>query len=238
MRAIILAAGAGTRLSPLTDDCPKCLVAVGDRPLLDYQIGALRAAGVDDIVIVVGYRAEQVRGHCGAACHYVENPDFATTNSIYSLFLAAAYLDTDTFLFNCDILFDPEIVRRMLASEAPNAVAVDGRVRRVAGEMNVECGPGGVVRHISKELDPDRASAQSVQLVRFDTAGAGVVREEVERMVARQERQSFPTAAYGSLLASGRLYAVECGDLPWAEIDSVDDHRHAQTNVLPRLGSG
>ena len=107
MRAIILAAGAGTRLSPLTSNCPKCLVPAGSRVLLDYQIGALRRVGVEDIVLVIGYKAGQIRRHCGAAARYIENPEYLTTNSIYSFFLARQELDTDLFLFNCDILFHP-----------------------------------------------------------------------------------------------------------------------------------
>ena len=65
MRAIILAAGVGSRLRPLTNDRPKCLVTVGEKALVDHQIDALRSEGVDDIVLVVGCKADQVRAHCG-----------------------------------------------------------------------------------------------------------------------------------------------------------------------------
>ena len=105
MRAIILAAGSGTRLSPLTDACPKCLVPVGASPMIDYQVRALRQAGVDDIAVVVGYRQLQVRAHLGRGVRYVENPDYASTTSIFSLHLAAPLMDRARFLFNCDIVF-------------------------------------------------------------------------------------------------------------------------------------
>ena len=133
MRAIILAAGAGTRLNPLTDECPKCLLPAGSAPLADRQLDALRQVGVDDIVLVVGFEASQIRAHCGDAARYIENPEYLTTNSIYSLYLARGELDTDVFLFNCDILFHPEVLERMLNSGRPNVVAVDSRVERVAG---------------------------------------------------------------------------------------------------------
>jgi choline kinase len=233
MRAIILAAGAGTRLSPLTDGCPKCLVEVGHRPLIDYQLQALRQAGVDDVVLVVGYEAGQIRGHCGKGARYIENPDYLSTNSIYSLYLAAAELDTDTFLFNCDILFHPEILHRLLAH--PNAVAVDGHVARVAGEMNVACDNRQRVQAINKQLAPEQSQAQSAQLVKFDRQGALEVGREVERLVREKQRNAFPTSAYGPLIARQALYAAEVGDLPWGEIDSLDDYERVSSQVLPRL---
>lgn len=233
MKAIILAAGAGTRLSPLTNGCPKCLVQVGGQRLIDYQLRALRQAGVDEVVLVVGYEADQIRAHCGSAARYIENPDYLSTNSIYSLYLAAAELDSDTFLFNCDILFHPEIIERLLAH--PNAVAVDAQVQRVAGEMNVACDGQDRVRAISKQLMPCDSQAQSAQLVKFDRQGALAVGREVERLVREQHRDVFPTSAYGPLITRQQLFAVEVGDLPWGEIDSLEDYERVCREVLPRL---
>lgn len=235
MRAIILAAGAGTRLSPLTNGCPKCLVPVGGKVLADYQVGALRAVGVEDIVLVVGCEAGQIRRHYGEEMRYVENPDYLTTNSIYSLYLARDELDANVFLFNCDILFHPEMLHRMLAAESPNVVAVDSGAERLANEMNVALDRGGRVQAIGKELDPAAAQARSVQLVKFDAAGATLVRGEVERLVRMREMDGFPTAAYGPLIESGMLHAVEGGDLPWTEVDSMEDYQRALKTVLPRL---
>lgn len=233
MKAIILAAGAGTRLAPLTEGCPKCLVKVGSRSLIDYQLDALHQAGVDEVVLVLGYEAAQVRAHCGSGARYLENPDYLTTNSIYSLYLAAAELDSDTFLFNCDILFHPQVLQRLLVF--PNAVAVDGRVARVAGEMNVACDHQQRVQAISKQLAPAESHAQSAQLVKFDRQGALEVGAEVQRLVREQHRDVFPTSAYGPLITRQQLFAVEVGDLPWGEIDSLEDYERVSREVLPRL---
>ena len=236
MRAVILAAGAGTRLSPLTNGCPKCLVDVGGKLLIDYQLEALSKAGVEDIVLVVGFEAEQVRRYCGTRVRYVDNPDYATTNSIYSLHLATAEFNTETFLFNCDIIFHPELLTRMLDAGSPNVVAVDSRAERISGEMNVAFAPRGRVSAISKELDPGQAQGVSVQLVKFDACGADQVRQEVARLVAQQRRDVFPPSAYGPLIQAGSFYAVDAGDLAWGEIDSLEDYEHVVHQVLPRLG--
>ncbi|MEW6755332.1 MAG: phosphocholine cytidylyltransferase family protein [Candidatus Latescibacterota bacterium] len=238
MRAIILAAGAGTRLNPLTNGCPKCLVTAGQRALVDHQLAALEAVGIQDVVLVVGYEAEQIRRHCGSRARYITNPDYASTNSIYSLHLAAAEMGAQTFLFNCDILFDAEILQRMLDPRMPNVVAVDSRVQRVAGEMNVAYDEQGRVSAISKQVPLSRARAQSVQLARFDAQGSSLVRDEVGRLVGQQRRDVFPTSAYGPLIAAGRLFAVEAGDLPWGEIDSLEDYQRVVQDVLPHLRPG
>jgi choline kinase len=237
MRAVILAAGAGTRLNPLTNGCPKCLVDVGGKLLIDYQLEALREVGVEDIVLVVGFEAEQIRRYCGTKVRYIDNFEYATTNSIYSLHLAAAEFDTDTFLFNCDIIFHAEILQRMLDSGHPNVVAVDSRAKRVAREMNLSFEATGRVSAISKELDPARTQGVSVQLVKFDACGADQVRREVSRLVDQKRRDVFPPSAYGPLIQAGSLYAVDAGDLPWGEIDSLEDYESVVHQVLPRLAN-
>ena len=234
MRAIILAAGGGTRLRPLTNDLPKCLVPLGPQPLVDHLLQALRAVGVEDIVLVVGYLADQVRRHCGDSVRYVENRQFATTNSIYSLYVARHELDADTFLFNCDIIFHVRLLERMLAAEVPNAVAVDSAVKLQAGEMNVRFSRGGRVKAVGKQLDPATCQAMSVQLVKFEASGARAVAADVKRLVELDEKDVFPTSAYGPLIDAGRLHAVEAGDLPWAEIDNLKDYDRA-IGLIPRL---
>lgn len=235
MRAIILAAGAGTRLRHLTRHCPKCLIPVGGQPLLDRQLRALRAVGVDDIVIVVGFEAEQVRRRCGDSVTYVHNEDWATTNSIYSLYRAADWIEgTRTMLFNCDILFDERVLRRML--ESPESViAVDGQAERIAGEMNVVVDAGGVVRDIGKHLEPASTNAVSVQLASFDAHGAALVRAELVRLVRDDVKDAFPTSSYGPLIAAGGLHATDIAGLPWAEIDTVQEHEQAERGIVPRL---
>ena len=151
------------------------------------------------------------------------------------MYLARHELDADTFLFNCDILFHPQVLERMLAAAKPNVVAVDSLARRVAHEMNVALDREKRVRVISKELDPAQAQATSIQLVKFDAAGARTVGQEVERLIQEQHRNAFPTSTYGPLIQAGQLFAVEAGDLPWTEIDSLADYHRALSEILPRL---
>jgi choline kinase len=129
MKAIILAAGQGTRLRPLTDHKPKCLVELAGKPLLDYQLEVLRAAGVDDIHVVAGYCADQL-----------DRPDFtrhineryAETNMVNTLFAAESLMtgDADIIISYGDIVYEPQVLAALLAVDAPIGLAVDREWRR------------------------------------------------------------------------------------------------------------
>ena len=130
MQAVILAAGQGTRLGPVTDHCPKCLVEVQGKPILQYQLEALCEAGVRECVIVVGYRAAQVRSFFGArfrdvAITYVENEIFDRTNNIYSLWLARREITGDLLLLEGDLIFEPALLIDLLETPYENTAVVD-----------------------------------------------------------------------------------------------------------------
>lgn len=124
MKAMILAAGQGTRLRPLTDDRPKCLVEYAGKPLLEHQLEVLRAGDVDDIHIVGGYRAEQLE-RPDATLHI--NPRFAETNMVSTLFAAEDVMtgESDLIISYGDIVFEPRVLAALQACDAPIALAVD-----------------------------------------------------------------------------------------------------------------
>lgn len=122
MRAIILAAGEGTRLRPLTDEKPKCLVEYKGRPLLDWQIDALQGAGIRDIVLVKGYRGEVITRQ---DVRHIDNPSYADTNMVYTLFCAEEYMTDDLLICYADIVYESAIVRALIGSPHDAAVTVD-----------------------------------------------------------------------------------------------------------------
>ena len=124
MRSIILAAGQGTRLAPLTDDRPKCLVELGGTSLLDHQVAVLHSLGITDITVLTGYHAELIaqRGF-----RTVVNPDYATSNMVYTLFCARDMMkeETDLIISYADIIYEPRILGELMGCHAPVGVAVD-----------------------------------------------------------------------------------------------------------------
>lgn len=128
MKAIILAAGQGSRLRPLTDDRPKCMVEYQGKPLIEHVVHALRQNGVADIVVVRGYAPEALR--CAGARFY-DNPRYASTNMVSTLFCAEPELEGDVIISYSDIVYSPSVVQRLLAADAELAVVVDRDWRRL-----------------------------------------------------------------------------------------------------------
>lgn len=122
MKAIILAAGQGTRLMPHTKDRPKCLVPLRGVPLLQYQLEVLHQFGIDDVVVVTGYKAEALRNY---GLRTIPNPDFMTTNMVHSLFCAEEELDEDLLLCYGDIIYEERVLRALLETPGDIAVVVD-----------------------------------------------------------------------------------------------------------------
>lgn len=129
MIAIILAAGQGTRLRPLTDHKPKCLVELEKKPLLEHQLTTLRGFGIHDIHIVAGYCAEQL-DRSDITRHL--NPDYASTNMVSTLFAAESAMtgEDDLIISYGDIVYEPKVLQALLACDAPICLAVDIEWRR------------------------------------------------------------------------------------------------------------
>ncbi len=121
MRAIILAAGEGQRLRPLTLDRPKCLVEYRKKPIIDYQIETMRECGIRDIVLIKGYRQETLER---PGVRYVVNRDYATTNMVWTLFCAESLFNEDLLISYGDILYGSSILKPLLESKDDFAVTV------------------------------------------------------------------------------------------------------------------
>ena len=123
MRAIILAAGRGSRMGDLTDEHPKCLTQFAGRTLLEWQLSALRAAGIQDIAVVRGYRAETINP---GGCIWFENPDWAKTNMVSTLACASQWLERDDCIVSySDIVYHPEILQRLILHPGEVVISYD-----------------------------------------------------------------------------------------------------------------
>ena len=131
MKAIILAAGVARRLYPLTLDTPKSLLKINNKPIIDYQLDALRAIGVSEIILVLGYYKESFINHFQTnhgdfKLSVITNHHFFETNTAYSLWLCQKIAqDNDILLMNADVLFPIELLQRLAASNQKNLIAVE-----------------------------------------------------------------------------------------------------------------
>jgi choline kinase len=256
MKAIIVAAGRGKRLGVETDGIPKCMVKVGGRPILHWQLDALAAAGVDDVVIVRGYLGDRIAGPAGGgpALRFVDNPDWASNNILTSLLYAEAEMD-GAFLFSySDIVFSPEHARRVAAATAPIALIVDRRWRDAYGgrtlhpvseaELASVVGTGAaatVTRVGKRQVTEDEAAGEFSGLARFGPEGAAALRAVWHEALARgldapfgaaaTFRQSYLSDGLNAVAARGVLLGAVLVDGGWREIDTEQDLARAELVV-------
>lgn len=238
-RALILVAGAARRLAQVTGGRPKTLLMIGDRPILYHQLDALSAAGVQETSLVVGYRKEEVAAAAAAypgrmAFRFFENPDFASTNTLYSLYLAREVIRSgDFFYLNGDVLFDPEVLVRLAQASPGSWLAVD---TKTCGEEEVKavCRDDRIVR-LSKEIPPEEARGEFIGVARFAASDAPLFLASLEAAVAAGERTAFFELAVDRLLDRTLIRYVDVSDLAAIEIDFPEDLETARREVYPRL---
>lgn len=234
-KAIILAAGVGNRLRPFTDLSPKCLVPVNGVPILINTLTHLANAGISQTVIVVGHLREKIVEQVGFRFRgmditYVESERYATTNNIFSLWLAREHLNEDILLLEADVFFAPELIDRLLGIKGGNQAAV---VRHQPGMLGtVVClGDAGIIESLveSKHQGPDfeyRDTFKTVNIYRFS---GEFLRNNflpcLDAAINAGNVHDYYETILRELCAQYRLTmtAVHCDDIKWVEIDCLDD---------------
>lgn len=239
MKAIILAAGIGKRLWPLTAECPKCLLQFGGTTLLDRMFTALERADVREVVMVVGYLRHKIvdavaRSGTRLSVRYVENPRYQK-GSLLSLWRARAELDQDLLILDADVLCPPALLSRLVYSDHENAVLLDPRAVPSGEEMMLATRQGRVW-HIGRQV-PGLWDivGESVGFYKFTEAAARRLRQSVELCF----RQGKVHVDYEHTLLAVFLECVVgyelVGDTPWIEIDTPADVERAEREIVPQL---
>jgi len=242
MKAVILAAGIASRLRPLTDTTPKCLLKVGERCLLQRAFDALLQNGFREFVIVTGYRQQQIvdfleSRYPALEITFVYNEKYASTNNIYSLWLTRPYADKeDILLLDSDILFDPQLVAGLLGYGRADALALN---RHALGEEEIKviADDEGKVLEISKTCSISRAIGESIGIEKMSAAYTEALFRELEVMVTREGLDNiFYERAFERLIPQGHFFhALDTTGYFSVELDTVDDFEQAQRLVPPHL---
>ena len=233
-KAIILAAGNGSRLRPLTNDRPKCLLDVGGLPLIDHQLNTLSRYDVTDVLVVIGYCGQAIRRHLGNRVRYLNNERYASTNSLYSLWLARDDLDSGALILNSDVLALPLLFDRLLHSPAPDAILVERGEGFDPEDMKVTLN-GTYVVDFGKNLPPERAHAHNVGVAKFSVKGAARLSECLEHLVVSGHENDWVPVAYREFASRWPLAAVTTDGLPWIEIDYAEDLTRARLEIEPAI---
>lgn len=249
MKGIVIAAGLGSRMGPLTQEMPKCMLPVGQGTLLDHTLKSLRAAGCSDIAMVVGWRAEKIVAPGVTVFH---NAQYRDTNILHSLMTARDFIHGDLMITYSDIWVEPDIHRRLAKAPGDIVAAVDadwqpyydGRQNHPLSEAErVHVERDGVGKRFGKHLPNDAAPhawcGEFLGLWRMSAAGTAAFRgrfDEVNEMwapdapfqAAREWRKAYITDMFQELTDTGvdvSTCAIERG---WAELDTQEDYERLQ----------
>ncbi|UJF33208.1 phosphocholine cytidylyltransferase family protein [Paenibacillus hexagrammi] len=243
MKAIILAAGQGTRLRPLTDKCPKAMVKLHNKSLLDYQIEQFHRAGIQDIAVITGYKREAVTTE--HAIKLYTNERFAETNMVYTLFCAQDELQEDVIVSYGDIFYSEPALQKLMSSESDISVVVDTQWKSYYAERfgnpyddaeSLVLNEAGQIRSIGQSQPLlENIQAQYIGLMRFKQRGLeqikGIFHESMQSDApigwGRAAEKAYMTDLLQEAIHRGFDIQAVPIDGGWFEIDSLHDYEVA-----------
>lgn len=240
--AVILVAGVGSRLRPLTDDRPKALVDVGGETILGRALRLLGEHGVTRAVLATGYREDAVvRALDGLHmdCVFCRNDRFDSTQNSVSLALCReAVGDESFFKLDGDVIFRREVLTRLDGSAAALSVAVDRTRRTDAEAMKFRLGAGSSITEFGKAIPLGSAAGESIGIERLAASASRPLFDALERAMNDGRTDLYYEDVYSELIREGRLaaHAVDTGDLPWTEVDDQTDLARAEELVRRERG--
>ncbi len=227
MKAIILAAGLASRLRPLTEILPKCLLELHGRTVMDYQIDVLRAAGIDDVLVITGHMGERIQEAMGDRVRYTSYADYASTNNLYTLHACAEHLDDSCIILFSDVLLSASAMQSLAESSEDFSLLVDTS-RVLAGTMRIVRDDRGIT-DLGGHIPTEVGIGNFVGIAKFSKRGALLLRQELSRMVEEGgHEQDYYVQALPRLAAAGEVIEPMEIQSPWCEIDDADDYAAAK----------
>jgi len=234
MKAVILSAGQGKRLLPLTADQPKCNLSINGQSILEWQIQELLRFGIDVIHVVVGFGAEKVEtllaNRIGTdSIRTLYNPFFAQTDNLISCWIARSAMTDDFILLNGDTLFESAVLEGLLqAPPAPITLVTDEKPQYDADDMKVIV-KDKQLKRIGKTLPLDQVNGESIGMIRFQNAGPQLFCSALEQRIRQPESlKQWYLSLIDELAQQGHVSTLLIKGLTWAEIDNLSDLEHAE----------
>lgn len=220
VRAIVLCAGAGVRVAEITGGKPKSFLLIGDQTLIERQLELLRGAGVEDITLVVGFEAKIFRDSF-PECHFVENPDYRSTNTAFSLALALRAKEERTVLvLNADVFFDESVLPGILGAQGDSVAALDCKRN---GEEEIKVLHDGTrITGLGKYVNEDMAIGEAFGVYKLSPRFARYLRREI---LLQNNPKAFYERGIDQLLRGGHVmttYDIE--EAFCMEIDTAEDY--------------
>lgn len=238
MQCIILAAGSSTRLRPLTNTTPKCLLDIRGKNLLHRTIENVTSNGVSEFIFVTGYRENMIKDYVvknfpKISARFIVNTDYENNNNSYSLWMTKEFVSDDVILLDSDILFDRQIITGLIESEYENCLALNSKIIPDAEQIKTVLDDAKKVLQIGKYIPIEHSQGESIGIERLSSYFMKGLFAILDRKILRESKvNEFYEASFEELINSGdarnSLYAVDVSELACIEIDTVSDYENAQ----------
>lgn len=231
MKAIILSAGRGSRLLPLTTDIPKCLLPVGLSSVLNMQLDTLFGQGIENVTVVTGFNESFVEDEIrarkkGPEVKTLFNPFYQVADNLASCWMARKEMTSDFLLINGDTLFSPALLKTVLGAPAKDiCVTIDQKTRYDGDDMKVTL-EGTQLTAIGKTLLPQQTQGESIGMLRFMGEGPQIFCDELRRLMRSEGgTKSWFLSAIDGLAKSGQqIDTINIKGSTWAELDTPEDY--------------
>lgn len=234
MQAIIMAAGKGSRLYPLTEDKPKCFIEINEKKLIDYQIELLNKKGIEEIIVVTGYKWDKIENHLKKYKNVttVYNPFYDVSNVIVSFWVGMNYLKKDFIYMHADTIFDEIILDNLLAEKNDIVLPID--IKKCGEEeMKVRLSNEGKIIEISKLINPNEALGEFIGVTKISQAVLKYLKSIVESELKQRNLSSYFERVL-QVLINEKMVSVSWIDISkyfWNEIDFIEDYEFVINNI-------
>lgn len=232
MKAFILAAGVSRRLYPHTYDVPKCLLDVGGKPIIHYQLEALESLGILDITMVVGYHREMLTNHVmqefpNLNFHFIINHHYFETNTAYSIYIGRDRLSSKQILMNADVVYPKELLKKVVNSSYETVLAVD---IKSCGREEVKVIDGGEnkVVAIGKDLIEAQCLGEFIGVAKLSEEFTGFFSESLANLINAGGKNDYFEAGIQPLLDKTDVHFIDVSEYPCLEIDFIEDLESAR----------
>ena len=227
MKALILAAGVSRRLYPQTYNTPKCLLEVGGKPIINYQLEALSELGVNDITMIVGYHREMLvesveKNFPEINFKFIVNHHYFETNTAYSVYVGKEALSDQHLLMNADVVYPKKLLSKLYHPSFENALAVDIKSCR-REEVKVIYGGQNKISAIGKDLIEDQCLGEFIGVAKFSLEFMNEFVNALGQLIEAGGKNDYFEAGIEQLLEKQLVNYVDVSEYPCLEIDFIED---------------
>lgn len=246
MKAIILAAGRGTRLKPLTDTLPKCLIEIGKKTLLEHSLDNLKKNGINEAIIVIGYLGKLIKekigtSYNGMGIRYVENEEYSTTGHAYSLYKTKGFVNADTLLIEGDLLYESDAIRFILEQPEGNVILTT-EISGSGDEVPIYVDKHNNLAYLKHPQRNEAINAKGEKLIgelvgilKFSKDFLSKVYEEAEKEYTKGNKDQYYEEA---VFKASKSIPIKCAlkkQLTWIEIDNIKDLNKARRFIFSKI---